>query len=57
MVNKYILINHGTGASEGWEQYFAMLHEQGHMVGGSALNHGLSVKDGVFSVWNGQQAW
>lgn len=48
-MNKYILINHGVGSTEGWEQYFAMLHDQGHFIGGSALDYGLSVTGGHFA--------
>lgn len=48
-MNKYLLINHGSGTSEGWEAYFKLLHDRGHIIGGSALDYGLSVKDNIFS--------
>ena len=48
-MTEYIMINHGAGTAADWDQYFKMLRDQNHMIGGSALNQGISVKDAVFS--------
>ena len=47
-MNKYIMLNHRAGSTKDWDAYFKMLRDGGHMVGGSALDHGISVKDGIF---------
>jgi hypothetical protein len=46
-MNQYILINHGVGTPENWDSYFDMLHEKNYIIGGSALDHGVSIKDGT----------
>ncbi len=48
-MKEYIMINHGVGSPASWDEYFKMLHDEGHMMGGSALDHGISVRDGKFS--------
>lgn len=48
-MHKYLLINHGVGAPANWEAYFEMLHAGGHMIGGSALDHGIAVQIGTVS--------
>lgn len=46
---EYIMINHGVGTSANWDQYFKMLREGNHLMGGSALEPVVSVKWAVFS--------
>jgi len=46
---KFIMINHRTASTENWDEYFKMLREGSHMIGGSALDHGISLKEGVFT--------
>lgn len=55
-MNKYLMINHGVGARnpeavtpEKWEAYFQLLREKEHFVGGSALAHGIALKDGLYA--------
>lgn len=48
-MNQYLMINHGVGTPENWDMYFTMLHQDGHMIGGSSLGEGIAVTDGVFS--------
>jgi hypothetical protein len=46
---EYLLINHGKGTTEGWDAFFKMLCDNDHLIGGSSLDHGISVKNGTFS--------
>jgi hypothetical protein len=48
-MTEYIMINHGVGSPENWDKYFTMLFDNKHMIGGSALDHGISVNASVFS--------
>lgn len=48
-MTQYIMINHGVGTSNDWESYFQMLRDGNHMVGGSALGRGISLKDSTYS--------
>jgi len=48
-MNKYILINHGSGTAGQWDTYLKMLHEGGHILGGSSLDHGIAVQNGIFT--------
>ncbi len=48
-MTEYIMINHGVGTPENWDPYFKMLCDNNHMIGGSAVDHGISVKDSAFS--------
>jgi hypothetical protein len=48
-MNKYIMINHGVGSASHWDEYFKMLHDDGHIIGGSALDHGISLKSDNFT--------
>ncbi|CAN5566659.1 hypothetical protein BH09VER1_BH09VER1_48380 [soil metagenome] len=48
-MNKYILLNHSSVPSDGWDAYFALLSAGGHFIGGSALDYGLSVSGGHFA--------
>ncbi len=47
-MNKYIMINHGVGQSNDWDDYFSMLHEKGYIIGGSALDNGISLENNRF---------
>ena len=46
---QYIMINHGAGSSESWHEYIKMLCDGGHMIAGSALEHGMAVQAGTFT--------
>jgi hypothetical protein len=48
-MTEYIMINHGVGSPEKWDIYFKMLSENNHMIGGSALECGISLKESAFS--------
>ncbi len=48
-MNKYLLINHGKGTDEMWDVFFKMLGEGNHLIGGSALDHGIAAQAGAFS--------
>ena len=42
------MINHRIGFTGDWDPFFKMLRDGGHLVGGSALDHGITIKNGVF---------
>ena len=42
------MINHGVGSPAHWDEYFKMLHDDNHIIGGSALDHGISLKEDSF---------
>ena len=44
---KFIMLNHRTPSTENWDAYFQMLRDDGHMIGGSALDHGVSLNQGA----------
>lgn len=46
---EYLLINHGKGTKEMWDAFFKMLDEGNHLIGGSSLDPGVSVRAGAFS--------
>ncbi|WP_029247892.1 YciI family protein [Schlesneria paludicola] len=48
-MTEYLMINHGIGAPADWDTYFKMLRDHNHMMGGSALEPVVSVKESVFS--------
>jgi len=43
------MINHGAGTAEQWDTYLKMLHDGGHIIGGSSLDHGIAVQNGIFT--------
>lgn len=45
----YIMINHGVGKPDAWDEYFSMLTDNGHLIGGSSLGSGIAVRKKVFS--------
>lgn len=49
-MNKYLMLNHGAGTKQQWDDYFTIVFDGDHFIGGSSLDEdsALSVKDGVF---------
>lgn len=48
-MTEYIMINHGVGSAENWDEYFTMLRDGNHLIGGSALDHGIAIRDSTLS--------
>lgn len=44
----YILLNHDAGPSAGWDVFFEMLLKGNHLIGGSSLECGLSVRGEIW---------
>lgn len=54
-MNRYIMLNHGIGLAnpnavtlDKWEAYIQLLQEKDYFVGGSSLDHGIALKDGLY---------
>jgi len=48
-MEQYLLLNHGVGTSDHWDEFFKMLHEGGYFVGGSSLGQGSALRKGIFA--------
>ena len=42
-MNKYLMLNHGSGTKQQWDDYFTIVFEGDHFIGGSSLDEAAAI--------------